>query len=195
MPLESTLLRPGIESKIINKPSLRLVRWDSVRGPICPELLKKKKKNRCYWKSSTLRLRTWWYLSWSLPSFPRNVSTHGTERISTELSPDRPLRRRLSLRLPIFLPLAPRFESKNPRKNLPLSFATPRASWKIGRPIFQESLSLSLSLSFSFFSCSKTKYRGRKGLAPQSPSRFGLLCSRHRAVEPRGGWSRIDFRD
>lgn len=44
MPLESTLLRPGIESKIINKPSLRLVRWDSVRGPICPELLKKKKK-------------------------------------------------------------------------------------------------------------------------------------------------------
>lgn len=51
--LESTLLRPGIESKIINEPSLRLVRFyaGTVARPdlsgATEEKKKKEKKNRC----------------------------------------------------------------------------------------------------------------------------------------------------
>lgn len=51
------------------------------------------------------------------------------------------------------LPSASPLSHVSSRKTLeksPLSFATPRASWKIARPIFQESLSLVLSLFLSF---------------------------------------------
>lgn len=84
--LESTLLRPGIhESKIINKASLRLARSTLARldlsGAAEGKKRKRRKKTRCsLLKKFDVAFKDVVISLVISPSFPRNVSTHGTER-------------------------------------------------------------------------------------------------------------------
>lgn len=84
--LESTLLRPGIhESKIINKASLRLARSTLARPDLSGAAEGKKRKRRKKTRCSLLKKFDVAFKDVVIslvisPSFPRNVSTHGTER-------------------------------------------------------------------------------------------------------------------